>query len=93
MVNEKNPQLPVLIMGELLLEAGNKNLAVVAIKREKRYDLKVNALIDAEAWKDAVEAAFSNRKDAEFDSLLEKIQEKGPPFVQDFINEQQNKKK
>jgi molybdopterin-guanine dinucleotide biosynthesis protein A len=80
-------------MGELLLEAGNRNLASVAIKKEKRYEHRVTALIDAEAWKDAVEEAFTNKKHAEFEGFLEKIQEKGPPFVSDFITDNQNKRK
>lgn len=46
-------------MGEILMEAGNRNLASVAIKKEKKYELRVQGLIDAEAWKDAVIETFS----------------------------------
>ena len=73
MIAEKNPALPYLIMGELLMEAKNKNLAVVAIKKEKRYEHKVNALIDAEAWKEAVDETFANKRHAEFEGFVEKI--------------------
>ena len=58
-------------MGELCLEAGNKNFATLAIRKEKRYDLRINMLIQAEAWQEAVEEIFSNRKNIEFDGLLD----------------------
>ena len=41
LIEEKNPSVPYLTMGELLLEAGKKNLAVSAIRKEKRYELKL----------------------------------------------------
>jgi hypothetical protein len=36
LVTEKNPNIPYLTMGELCIEAGNKNFAVMAIRKEKR---------------------------------------------------------
>lgn len=59
MIQEKNPALPYLTMGELLLEAENKSLAVTAIRKEKKYDHRIQMLIDAEAWIEAVDETFS----------------------------------
>ena len=42
-------------------------------------------LIDAEAWLEAVEETFKNRKHAEFDTFVAMIRAKGPAFVEDFI--------
>lgn len=80
-------------MGELCLESGNKKLAILAIRREKKYDIKINMLIDAEAWLEAVEETFSNRKNVDFDDFVERIQREGPSFVDDFIKDAMNKKK
>ena len=80
-------------MGEICLGVGNSNLAIKAIRRDKRYEIKINMLIECEAWLEAVEEIFSNRKHAEFEMLLDKVREKGPPFVEDFIREAQQKKK
>jgi hypothetical protein len=74
-------------MGELCLEAGNKNFAILAIRKEKRYEFKISMLIQAEAWQEAVEEVFTNRKHPEFDSYISEIQQKGPPFVYDFIRD------
>ena len=87
LVTEKNPNSPYLTMGELCLEAGNKNFATLAIRKEKRYDLKINMLIQAEAWQEAIEEIYSNRKHQDFDMFLEKVRMSGPPFVEDFIRE------
>ena len=85
MVNEKNPQLPYLTMGELCLEAENKQLAIVAIRKEKKYELKCPMLIDAEAWLEATEEIFANRKHPDHEQFLMTLREKAPPFVEDFI--------
>ena len=58
LIAEKKNEVPFLTMGELCLEANNKPLAVQAIRREKRYDVKINMLIEAEAWLEAVEDTF-----------------------------------
>jgi len=65
-------------MGELLLEADlhndpenrAKNLAKKAIRKEKKADLKVEMLINAEAWQDAIEEAFLNKKNLDLDQTL-----------------------
>jgi len=80
-------------MAELCLEAGKKNLAIMAIKKEKVYEHKIQMLIDAEAWVEACEEAFTKKTHGEFEGFIEMIRDKGPPFVEDFIKEQQNKKK
>ena len=59
MVQEKTSPVPFLTMGELLLEANSKDLAVQAIRREPRYEPKISMLIDAEAWLEAVEETES----------------------------------
>ena len=59
MIEEKNPGVPYLTMGELCLEANNKTLAIMAIRKEKRYEMKIQMLIDAEAWFEATEETFS----------------------------------
>jgi len=48
-------------MGEILLEAQNKELAIQAIRKEERYEQKINMLIDAEAWTEAVDETFLKR--------------------------------
>ena len=101
LIDEKNSAVRYLTMGELLLEAVGPNdyenraktLAKKAIRKEKRYEFKIQMLIDAEAWTEAIEETFSNKKHAEFDMFLDKIRQKGPPFVEDFIKEQSQKKK
>jgi len=65
-------------MGELCLESGNKKLAILAIKKEKKYEHRVQMLIDAEAWFEAVEETFSNRKHADHDEFVDKIRARGP---------------
>ena len=75
------------------MESGNKNFANMAIRKEKRYDLKINMLIQAESWQEAVEEIYSNKKHADFDMFLEKVRMSGPPFVEDFIREQAQKRK
>lgn len=60
LISEKNPAIPYITMGEFCLEAGNRDLAVTAIRKEKKYNIKVEMLINAEAWDDAVEVIFSN---------------------------------
>jgi hypothetical protein len=50
-------------------------------------------LIDAEAWLEAVEETFAKRRHPELENFVDAIRAKGPPFVEDFIREQQNKKK
>lgn len=93
MITEKNSQVPFLTMGELCLESGNKKLAIQAIRREKKYESKVNALIETGAWLEAVEETFSNKKHSEFEDFVERIQREGPSFVNDFIKDAMNKKK
>ena len=44
-------------------------------------------LIDIEAWQEAVEIVFKNKKDEDFESYVQQIRDKGPPFVEDFIKE------
>ena len=80
-------------MGEILLEAQNKELAIQAIRKEERYEQKINMLIDAEAWTEAVDETFLKRKHPEFETFVEMIRAKGPPFVEDFIREAHNRKK
>jgi hypothetical protein len=87
LVTEKNPNIPYLTMGELCLEAGNKNFANLAIRKEKRYDFKISMLIQAESWQEAVEETYSNRKHQDFEMFLERIRKEGPPFVEDFIRD------
>lgn len=93
MVQEKTSPVPFLTMGELLLEANSKDLAVQAIRREPRYEPKINMLIDAEAWLEAVEETFAKRRHPEFENFVAMIRAKAPAFVEDFIKEQQNKKR
>lgn len=93
MIQEKKPSVPCLTMGELLLEANSKDLAIQAIRREERYEPKINMLIDAAAWLEAVEETFAKKKHPEFENFVDMIRAKGPPFVEDFIREQQMKKK
>ena len=50
LISEKNPSVPYLTMGELCLESENRNFAIMAIRKEKRYDFKISILIQAEAW-------------------------------------------
>ena len=59
LVGERNTKIPFLTMGELCLEAGNKILAVQAIRREKKYETKISALIEIGGWQEAVEDTFS----------------------------------
>lgn len=87
LILERNSQVPYLTMGELCLEAGNKKLAILAIRKEKRYDQKINMLIDAEAWLEAIEEVFSNKRHAEFEDYLDRIRREGPSFVEDFIKD------
>jgi hypothetical protein len=41
MVNDSKPLIPYLTMGDLLIDAGNKILAVQAIRKEKKYETRV----------------------------------------------------
>ena len=50
MIDEKTPKLSFVMMGELCMEAGNKMLAIKAIRREKKPEIKIEALIEIEAW-------------------------------------------
>lgn len=93
MIHEKGSPVPYLTMGELLLEANSKDLAIQAIRREARYEPKINMLIDAEAWLEAVEETFAKRRHPEFENFVAMIRAKAPAFVEDFIKEQQNKKR
>ena len=79
-------------MGELCIEGGNKKLAILAIRKEKRYDLRFNMLVDIEAWLEAVEEVFSNKKKDDFIENIERIRKEGPDFVEDFIREAEKKK-
>jgi len=60
-------------MGELCLEAENKKLATLAIRKEKRYEQKISMLIDAEAWVEACEETFANRKNPDFEMFVDMI--------------------
>ena len=50
MIDDPKPKLSFVMMGELCMEAGNKMLAIKAIRREKRPEIKIEALIEIEAW-------------------------------------------
>ena len=75
-INDKMQKLPYLTMAELCVEAGKddpfKELAILAIKKEKVYGLKIQALIDTEAWQDAVKEAFAppKQKKEEIDAFI-----------------------
>jgi hypothetical protein len=81
-------------MGELCIEAGNKKLAILAIRKEKRYDMRFNMLCDAEAWLEAVEEVFANKRLAkeDFSDNIERIRREGPGFVGDFIKDAEKKR-
>jgi len=70
LIDEKYPKISFTMMGELCMEAGNTVLAIKAIRREKRPEIKIDALIEIEAWKDAVEDIFANRKHPEFENWI-----------------------
>ena len=57
LIDDRTPKLPYLTMAELCVEGGKdikfKELAIRAIMKEKVYELKIQALIDTEAWKEA----------------------------------------
>ena len=91
-IDEKPPKVPYLTMAELCVEAGKdgrfKELAILAIKKEKVYELKIQALIDTEAWQEACKEAFApKRPKDELETFIEQIRKKGPPFVEDFIRD------
>lgn len=94
LIGEKNSQVPYLTMGELCLEGGNKKLAILAIRKEKRYEQRFNMLCDAEAWLEAVEEVFANKKLAkdDFSDNIDRIRREGPAFVEDFIKEAEKKR-
>ena len=46
MVNDSKPLIPYLTMGDLLIDSGNKILAVQAIRKEKKYETRVQKLIE-----------------------------------------------
>ena len=73
MVNDSKPLIPYLTMGDLLIDAGNKILAVQAIRKEKKYETRVQKLIECQAWLESVEETFSNKKNSEFENFLELI--------------------
>jgi hypothetical protein len=50
-------------------------------------------LIDIEAWQEAVEVVYRNRKDEDFENYVNTIREKGPAFVEDFIRDANKQKK
>jgi len=52
--NRVVPKIPLYTMGEICMEAGNKELAIQAVKREPNYVTKIEMLIDIEAWVEAV---------------------------------------
>lgn len=89
MVNEKTPQAPYLAMGELLYEAQNKPLACKAIRKDKKFEQKMQMLIEGESWHEACEELYMNKKNPDFDEYREKILMVGPAFVSDFIKEQE----
>jgi len=94
LIGEKNSQVPYLTMGELCLEGGNKKLAILAIRKEKRYEQRFNMLCDAEAWLEAVEEVFANKRLAkdDFSDNIDRIRREGPAFVEDFIKEAEKKR-
>ena len=82
-------------MGELCYDAKSQSNAIKAIRKEKtNYELKIKMLIDIEAWLEAVEEVFLiKKKTEEFNMWLEILRQKAPPFIEDFIRDQENKKK
>lgn len=89
LVNEKNPKVPFVTMGEICLAYGNKQLAATAFRREKRHDLKVKWLIESECWLEATQEIFGNKKHADFEMFLAMLRERGPPFVEDLIRDEE----
>lgn len=52
------PSMPYLTMGLFCHEAGAKDKAIVAIRKEKNPTAKIELLINIEAWKEAVEESY-----------------------------------
>ena len=97
MINDKvkAKEVPYLTMGELCLEANNKNLAIMAFRKEKgkdRYTQKVQWLIKAEAWQEAVDEIFTVKAHEDFDMLLDEVRN-GCSFAEDLIKDRAAKKK
>ena len=60
------PTMPYLTMGLFCHEAGAKDKAIVAIRKEKSAIAKIDLLINIEAWKEAVEESYLyERRDPE----------------------------
>mmetsp|Transcript_27223 Transcript_27223/g.26269 ORF Transcript_27223/g.26269 Transcript_27223/m.26269 type:complete len:110 (-) Transcript_27223:27-356(-) len=87
-VKMKKPPVPFTFMAEVCFDSGNVPLAVESIKRIPDYDEKIPMLMDFAQWREAIEEAFNGKK---FD-YLDDIRMKGPPFVEDFIREEQMKR-
>mmetsp|Transcript_3465 Transcript_3465/g.2463 ORF Transcript_3465/g.2463 Transcript_3465/m.2463 type:complete len:89 (+) Transcript_3465:934-1200(+) len=84
----KKAPVPFAFMAEVCHDYGNMPMAVEAIKRISDYDEKIGMLMDFGQWREAIEESFNGKKL----DYLDDIRMKGPPFVEDFIREEQMKR-
>ena len=79
----KNPPVPYSTIGEILCDAGNREMDQDALRKVQNKDLRVELLIEHQFWKPAIEEMCAAKLHEDYeDQLIGRARQAGQGWVE-----------